>query len=302
MPQKFDAASKHMIDAYPGDWIALGGLPAGAEMEILDTDLSAVTMAADKLIRVYAPEPYVAHIEFQSGPDPSLDVRTLTYNVAGRRRLGMPVKSVVFLMRPQAMTPGVTGRVSDISDPSHRLDFRYKLVKVWEIDPGRLLNAGIGTLPIAPISKVSKSELPSVIEGMERRLANDVAPEEAAEIWTATRILMGLRYSRQMVQSLLAGAKAMEDSTTYQEIIEKGEARGIERGLERGLKRGIEHGRVAEARQIIVRMGTKHFGPPDVPTRETLESITDLHRLEDLIDRLLDATCTGWAQLLASAP
>jgi hypothetical protein len=57
-------------------------------------------------------------------------------------------------------------------------------------------------------------------------------------------ILMGLRYDSKEVDRLLKGVRSMEESSTYQAILEK----GIEKGIEKGLQRGVEQGRLEEAR------------------------------------------------------
>jgi len=163
MPHAFDAASKHMIQAHPADWLALAGLPIGTSVQMVDADLSAVSTAADKLIRVDGPVPYVAHFEFQASADSELDQRVLAYNVLSGRRLARPVRSVVLLLRPEALGPGVTGRVKDPDAGDHRLDFSYRVIRVWELASDQLLTGGLGVLPLAPIGAVSESELPGVI-------------------------------------------------------------------------------------------------------------------------------------------
>ena len=287
MAKPFDAASKHIVDFYPDDWLALGGLPPGMASEVVDSDLSAVSTAADKLIRVSAPDPYLAHLEFQSGDPADLDERILLYSVLGRKKLGLPVMSVAFLLRRQALTPAVTGRVSWRLAPDQFLEFGYKLVRVWELPPKILLTGGIGTLPLAPISNVTEVEVPSVIAAMKHRLDTEVPPQEAREMWASTQILMGLRYPGEMVKRLLRGVQDMEESTTYQAIIEK----GVERGLERG--------RAMEAKEVLLRLGRKQWGDPDRAISEMLNSINDRARLESLMDRLLDGTVKSWAELFA---
>lgn len=69
MPKKFDAANRHLLDAFPADWVAFAGLPRGSAVQVVDADLSAVSASADKLIRVDATPPYIAHFEPQAGPD-----------------------------------------------------------------------------------------------------------------------------------------------------------------------------------------------------------------------------------------
>jgi hypothetical protein len=59
----------------------------------------------------------------------------------------------------------------------------------------------------------------------------------------------------------------------------------------------IEEGRVEEARAILLRQGTKRFGPPAPQARAALEAITAIDRLELLSERLLDVE--SWDELLA---
>jgi predicted transposase YdaD len=289
MAKPFDAASKHIVETYPGDWLALGGLPPGKSIEIADADLSAVSTAADKLIRVAADEPYVAHIEFQSGPDPGLDERVLAYHVLARHRMGLPVLSVAFLLRPQAMSPAIKGYISTRFGSRHRLEFEYSIVRVWELDPRLLLSGGIGTLPLAPISAVRKADLPAVIEEMKQRLSVEVSPEESREVWAATQILMGLRYSATMIKQLIRGVHGMEESTTYQAIIEK------------GIEKGIERGRSLEALAVLLRHGTKQFGRPSSEIKARLEAMSNVQQLENLMDRILDGSATDWENLLKAS-
>ena len=92
MPHPFDAGSKHMFYARPAAWVALGQLPPGHKLEIVDTDLSAVSRAADKLVRVLCAETYIAHFEFQSGYDPRLDRRVMVFRGRKQRNCGrLPV-------------------------------------------------------------------------------------------------------------------------------------------------------------------------------------------------------------------
>jgi hypothetical protein len=71
MTQKqFDAALKHLLETYPQDWLAylaphLGGAPVGP-VEVIEAELSTVTAAADKVLRVGGPEPWLCHLELQA--------------------------------------------------------------------------------------------------------------------------------------------------------------------------------------------------------------------------------------------
>jgi hypothetical protein len=82
----------------------------------------------------------------------------------------------------------------------------------------------------------------------------------------------------------------MKESTTYQAILEEGRAEGEAKGETKGA--------VAEARKILVRLGTPRFGAPGAAVTVALESITDLGRLEDLIDRVSAPGEASWETLL----
>ena len=107
----------------------------------------------------------------------------------------------------------------------------------------------------------------------------------AGKLWAATHILAGLRHDSALIDRLLAGVLDMEESSTYQAILARGE------------QRGLLAGRLAEIRSAVRRLGTKRFGPPDAAAVARLDGLADLPALEDIHDRILDAS--GWDDLFA---
>jgi predicted transposase YdaD len=277
MPKPYDASTKHLLETRPEDWLEYLGLPRGA-VELINADLSTVTAAADKVMRVLGPPSWLAHVEPQAGPDPELDARVLEYNVLLDRRHSLPVQSIVVLLRPSADRPGLTGRI-ERHLPSGRqyLAFEYDVVRVWQKPVESVLAGGLGTLPLAPLADVPEGELPGVLQRMEERISREATPDEAGLLWTTALVLLGLRCSRQKVSTLMKGVRGMRESTTYMAI--------------------IEEGRMEEARTIVLRQGTKRFGPPSTAVRTSIEAITGIERLETLADRLLDVE--NWEELLA---
>ncbi|WP_309694169.1 hypothetical protein [Armatimonas sp.] len=80
MPKPFDASTKFLIELFPEDWLRFLQRPVGPT-ELVDADLSTVTAAGDRILRVNTVPPYALHMEFQAGPDPELAERTWEYNV-----------------------------------------------------------------------------------------------------------------------------------------------------------------------------------------------------------------------------
>ncbi len=60
MATPFDSATKHLVEAYPQDWLALAGIRCG-RIDVVDADVSSVTASADKVLRVTDPAPCVGH-------------------------------------------------------------------------------------------------------------------------------------------------------------------------------------------------------------------------------------------------
>src|SRR3954469_15576485 len=99
MPKPFDATLKELITAHPVDWLTQLGVPVAAPPEVLSADLSTVSAAADTLLKV---GDLVVHIDLESGPDDALARRMLLYNVLAHRHTGLPVRSIVVLLRSNA--------------------------------------------------------------------------------------------------------------------------------------------------------------------------------------------------------
>jgi predicted transposase YdaD len=163
------------------------------------------------------------------------------------------------------------------------LTFRYSMVRVWQLDPKRLLKGGLPLLALAPISAVTEAELLGIIKQMAQRLQSRRFRKQAPVVWSAAFILLGLRYSAALAAQLFRGVVSMKESSTYQAILEEGRAEGR-----------IE-GAVAEARKVLRRLGDKAFGPPDARTAAAIERLDDLAQLEELLDRL--GAATNWQAL-----
>lgn len=274
---RFDAALKYSIAAHPADWGRLLGVPDGVLVEAVDTDLSTVSQSVDKLLRVGAQPESLIHVEFQGWSDPEFDERMLLYHCSIRRREKLPVHSVAFVLRPTAWSRENLGGIRHESVyPGCRLDFAYQVIKVWEQPPQIFLNAGLGVLPLAPLANVSEESLPAVVESMSERL-REANRADAAELWTATHLLMGLKYETDLIELMLRKVRSiMQESVTYQAIRREGILIG--------------------SQNAILRQGTERFGEPEDSIRDRVHSITSPDALDDLLVRLLSVS--SWDELL----
>ena len=80
----------------------------------------------------------------------------------------------------------------------------------------------------------------------------------------------------------------MEESTTYQLLLNRGRAEGEANGEAKG--------RTEEARDLLLRLGRKRFGEPDNIVHHRLSAMTR-EQLEQLVDRALETET--WQELLS---
>jgi predicted transposase YdaD len=290
VPQPYDATTKDLLERDPRAWVELLlGRKIDAPAELLNVDLSTVTSEADAVIKVEAPHPWIVHVEFQTSYTTNLPLRIQRYNILVHYREGLPVQSVALLLSPRADGPAMSGHLQHrLPDGSLYHEFRYNVVRAWELPVEEVLAGGLATLPLAPIADVPAAELPALIRAMDQRIRGEAEGDEVNALWTAAYVLAGLKYPKELTVSLFQLVRGLKESSTYQAILEE--------GREEGLEKGRAEGKLTEAIKMLIKLGTKRFGPPEPSALDRLQSITDLERIEILSDRLLEVA--SWDDLL----
>ena len=294
MPHPFDATTKEMIEVDPLGWVRWLGL-SGDSAEVINADISTISGDADKVIKVHDVVPYLVHIEMQSGYNLYSPDHIHRTNSILDYRHKMVVQSAIFLLRPEADGTHMTGTlVRARPNQPPVVTFRYHVFRVWQIPAEQFLKGSVALLPFASIAEATTEELPAIIHEMEDRVRSETSLDEAKSFWTAVYVLMGLKFERPLIEALLKGVIGMEDSITYQFIIEKGMAKGVAKGK----AEGKAEGEVNEARKMIVRIGTKRFGNPSTLVTRQLSAIDSVEKLEQLSDRLFEVET--WDEFLVS--
>jgi predicted transposase YdaD len=297
MTKPYDATTRNLFQMNPVEWPAYLGRPIADpdRVRLIDSNLSTITAEVDRVLRLEDPFPWLWNFEFQAGRDLGLPVRLHFYSTLLRHHHKLPVRTTLVLLREAADGPELTGYHEQRYPDGEIYDwFRYDVVRLWEQPAEKILAAGLTILPLAPIAQVGRDEVRDVLAAMSDRLARETSPDRAKTLWDATEILMGLRYSPDEVQSyirggphMLFGIRGLEESSVYQEALRKGEMRGRTKG----------------ARESLIFLGSRKFGPPDEPTQAKIAALSDIDRLHDLSARILDVA--SWDELLAdpsSAP
>ena len=295
MAKPNQSTSKFLVDAFPRDWLALAGLPTTDPVAAVDANLDTITAEADRVLRVDAPLPWLAHIELQTGHDQRLGCRLFRYNALLDERHDLPIRSVAILLRRDADGPGLTGEYRrGLPGGPEYLTFRYGVVRVWQRPVESILAGGLGVLPLAPLADLGPMPLEAVVRSMEERI-NREPPADCGLLWTSTAVLMGMSYPAGLIAHLLQGARQMEESTFYQMILARGEARGKAEGM----AEGMAEGRVVEARATLLRLADHRFGPVVPADRRRINKVDDLDQLRNWTNLVLDAST--WPEFWALA-
>src|SRR5487761_1387215 len=252
-------------------------------LKLLNVDLSAVTRSADLVVGLGEPMEEIVHMEFQSAAAAWKHADILVYNALLYSLHHVPVHSVLLLLRPEAAHQNMTGHVHYAPRPEHgKMDFGYRVVRLWETDAERLIAGELGVIPLALLGRFpERAAVEESVAAMARRvvarLAREASPDRAGKLLARALLLAGLRVRRNVALKIFEGVYMMEESDTYLAILDQGEERGI--------------------RKMILMQGEDRFGPPDDSVKSALKDITDLDRLIRIGREVLKAT--SWQDLIA---
>jgi predicted transposase YdaD len=299
MSKPFDATMRKLIELEPAAWLRFLHISVSdpSRVMVIDSNLSTVTAEADRVLWVDEPAPWIEHVELQAARDLELPDRLHWYSTLLRRSRKVPVHTTIILLRPVADGPELSGTLEFRNRHGEVYDwFGYDIVRVWQQPVDEVLAAGLPVLPLAPVSRVTAEKVHEVLVAISERLIRETSPEQAATIWAATKVLMGLRYSIEQVDEMVRGISTMilgirgiEESSVYQDIFAKGEAKGLVDGLIAG--------RIEEARQAVLQVGRKKLDQPDDEIRERIAAIDNVDRLNALLERIFDVS--SWDELLS---
>ncbi len=173
---RLDVSAKELVWEGPDAWFERFAIGPRGPVTVIDSDITTLT-AADKMLRVDGPEPYLVNIEPHSYHDTKL-ARTLWYRqVALDYRHNLPVLTVLVLLCKEANSPSLTGSYErQLPDgwPTNR--YNYRVVQLWQEDPDPYLASGVNLVPLAPLTNVAEESLPDLM----RQMAERINPEPRA--------------------------------------------------------------------------------------------------------------------------
>ncbi len=281
MSKPYDATGKELLQSDPVAWAAFLGIVRPADrVKLVDSDLSTVSAAADKVLLIKDDPNWIANVEFLSWCDSGSPLQMLMYSGLLQRRHKMAVASVLVVLAPKADSPTFTG-VHAVAPPfGPGWNFRYTVVRLWEMPVGPFLEGPLAILPLAPLADHTGIGLTAVANEIGRRLHNEGDFANGDQIVTMIAVLMKLRYN---AMTTLEFINSIPDAEDYP-------------GFKMFLDRGRSEGQMKEARSLLLRQGNKKFGPPKLAQESAINEFFDLAQLEVLCEKLLDVNT--WDDLL----
>ncbi len=211
----------HAAEDYP-EQFARWLFDVRGPVKVEKTELSREPVRADAVI-FSSDNDETLHSEFQTTlkSDVPLPLRFLDYYVGLKRKNpARRVRQVLVLLKP-----------TEEEIPDHYEDERtwhgYEVVKMWEQDPAVFLQHE-GLLPLATLCRTESGE--QLLREVAVEIEKIPVRERRAEALNGARMLAGLRYNRKLISSILKESDMLEESVIYQDILRKGERKGLRQG------------------------------------------------------------------------
>ena len=149
----------------------------------------------------------------------------------------------------------------------------YNVIKMWEEDAERFLQDK-ALLPLATLTRTTQPE--KLLNLVASEVNEIVDPQEKAQVAAYVQLIAGLKYDKEIIRQIFS-EDIMRESVIYQDILQKGEDRGLQTGLQQG------------ETKIILRLLKQKLGTinPEITTQ--ISSLPP-EKLENLAEKLLSFT------------
>jgi predicted transposase YdaD len=300
----WDSLTKQLVQTNPQDLISWISPNTVYESE-LNTEIQKDPIRADLMYIVRRKgRKVVFHIEIQKQHDNNMGRRVWEYNVSTTVHTGFPVYSVVlYLVQDSSIVePPYTIDVSDDEIVHH---FVFQNIKLWEIAPDTLLEQNLpGLLPLLPLAQEGNRR--EVVQQMFQSL-QQVGNKDLLALGYAFAVRKLKKIDQPWLKELFMSVENIFEGTwIYDEILQKGMAKGLEQGLERGLEQGLERG--LEQGLKVLRATLVHFVKANFPDQLALAEqqvgfVTAPSQAQELLDKLFVARTTDEVRkILLSLP
>ncbi|MBN3870118.1 DUF4351 domain-containing protein [Nostoc sp. JL33] len=277
----YDNTCKYLAENYPAEFASWLLSIDTSDIQVLKTELNLEPIRADSVSPVlregFPPqatgEPVrvtflqianqILHLEFQTTPKSTtpLDFRMLDYYTRLKREYWCEIKQVLIFL--QATSSAIAFQTQYIdTNTTHR----YRVIRLWEEDPTPLL-ANPALLSLATLARSDSPQ--RLLEQVATAVDMIEETDERQNISACVQVLAGLRFDKNVIKQLFR-EEIMQESVIYQDILQKGEQRGLQKG------------EVA----VILRLLKLRFGAIEPEIEQQIRKLL-IAQLEELTEALL---------------
>jgi len=237
------------------------------------------------------------HVEIEREWRPAIARRLFDYATAAVAATGLPVWSVVLLLRPGGRPPSVAGEYRLPGIGGDAFVFRYHVVSLWQLDARAMLGQlGLRGAPFCVAMHGADEELVrgavAEVRGGSGGLTGDEQQTTMQLLYIMTAAILGSGTARRIfhMESLIQDPNVQE---LIREWEDKGRVEGRVEGRREGQREGRDTGRAEEARRLLYKvLAVRSFAvPPDVRVR--IDAEPDVARLEAWLETAVTAGALG---------
>ena len=293
---KYDTIAKHLIAAYPIDFVCLALEREDVEFRaIIENEIPRVeTRLTDSLIRVrIGGKDALMHTEFQTTDSKDIPIRMASYTIRLIEYYGLPVFPHVIYLRP-----GAGRRDEGIylqAHPDYPVVVRYKVIRLSEIEGRGILEGGHpGLLPYAPLMQRPSGMGSEVWLRQCIRRINALDRPGEFDFLGSLAVLSGLAYEPSTIASILSQEGLMDVIMQESSFAQYLKEQGIEQGREEGgRERAVED--ILDVLEIRFDPGIAGQFAGRIAVIDDLQRLKQLHRSAvqvndpETFQRLLDS-------------
>lgn len=242
----FDSICKFLVENFASDFATwLLGEPITLT-KLSPSELSLEPIRADALILLHSEE-VVLHLEFQTQPKAEIPFRMIDYRLRVYRRFPQKRMRQVVIYLQQTNSELVQQTTFTLEDTFHR----FQVIRLWEQQTDNFFQSP-GLLPFAVLSQSDNRT--ETLRQVAQQISQINDQRTQSNIAASAFILAGLVLNKDTIQQLLR-RELMEESVTYQALMNEGRAEGLALGIEEGVRRvAINLLREGVAEEVIIKV------------------------------------------------
>ena len=266
MRDPYDRSTKWLIAHEAAALLHLGGATGFTSCRPVQGEVVAPKRLPDGLLEVSFPgeaDPDLYVVEISTYPDGRAEQQASEDAMLVLLDRGRLPEVVTLVLMPRGQQR-VAGREEVVSRRGwSRLNFTWRIVELWTLSAEALLAANeIGLIPWVPLAQ-SDQPAEKILRECRERIDRLVPPSQQGNFLAVTQMLARLRYTRETLEAIFGGGRAMIESPWLKEIVEEATAE--------------------KQRQAVEAVLSERFGTVPVEVRTGLQAVTDADRLMELI-------------------